>query len=107
MKINKKKFLLTVEKVFTVVSLLLYSGGILTVILSGGASEGDNVKIDSDSSLIQLIFLLIYLVTCLMIRIMVAIDEILPSSRILGLGKLITRILGLRASRHTSETFSG
>ena len=67
MKINKKKFLLTVEKVFTVVSLLLYSGGILTVILSGGASEGDNVKIDSDSSLIQLIFLLIYLVTCLLL----------------------------------------
>jgi exopolysaccharide production protein ExoQ len=67
MKINKKEFLITLEKVFTVVVLLLYSGGPLTVIFSGGASEGDNEGGNTDTSLIQLVFLLIYLVTSVLL----------------------------------------
>lgn len=69
MKINKREFLLTLEKVFTVVSLLFYSGGPLTVILSGGASEGDDVTVKADTTLIQLVFLIIYFITfCLLLR---------------------------------------
>jgi hypothetical protein len=63
MKINKKKLFLTLEKVFVVVSLLMYSGGPLTVILSGGASEGDNAVRSRDTTLILLLFMLIYLIT--------------------------------------------
>ncbi|BAY20656.1 O-antigen polymerase [Calothrix sp. NIES-2100] len=67
MKINKKEFLLTLEKVFTVVSLLLYSGGPLTVIVSGGASEGDGEGANTDTGVIQLVFLLIYLITSVLL----------------------------------------
>ena len=35
------KFLILVEKVFTITSFVHYSGGPLLVILSGGVSEGD------------------------------------------------------------------
>ncbi|BAY61778.1 O-antigen polymerase [Calothrix brevissima NIES-22] len=67
MKIYKKEFLLTLEKVFTVVSLLLYSGGPLTVIVSGGASQGDGEAADLNTSSIQLVFMLIYLITVLLL----------------------------------------
>ncbi|WP_424097677.1 O-antigen ligase family protein [Moorena producens] len=50
------------EPIFTTVSLVLYSGGVLTVILSGGRSEGDVIQ-EFDSSLSRLLFVLIYLVT--------------------------------------------
>lgn len=63
MKINKKEFLLALEKTFTVISLLFYSGGPLTLLLSGGVSEGDDSTGETDTSFIQLVFLLIYLVT--------------------------------------------
>ena len=63
-----KKLLLFAEKAFTVISLIHYSGGPLVVILSGGASEGDEVGGSSDFALIQLIFLVIYLITlCLLV----------------------------------------
>ena len=57
-----KKLLLFTEEAFTVVSLLLYSGGPLTVILSGGASEGDDSE-ETNTSLILALFFLNYLVT--------------------------------------------
>jgi len=45
-----------------------YSGGPLVVILSGGASEGDEAGGASDFALIQLIFLVIYFITfCLLV----------------------------------------
>lgn len=63
-----KKLLLFAEKAFTVLSLIHYSGGPLVVILSGGASEGDDSESSSDFALIQLIFLVIYLITfCLLL----------------------------------------
>ena len=57
-----KKILLFTEEAFTVVSLLLYSGGPLTVILSGGASEGDDSG-ETNTSLILVLFFFNYLVT--------------------------------------------
>ncbi len=62
------KRLLFAEKAFTVISLIHYSGGPLVVILSGGASEGDDSAGGADFALIQLIFLVIYFITfCLLI----------------------------------------
>ncbi len=57
-----KKLLLFTEEAFAVVSLLLYSGGPLTVILSGGANEGDDSG-ETNTSLILVLFFLNYLVT--------------------------------------------
>ncbi len=51
------------EYIFTVLSLMLYTGGILTVVISGGFSEGEAEGIESDNSLIKQIFFLIYLIT--------------------------------------------
>jgi exopolysaccharide production protein ExoQ len=64
-----KKLLLFAEKAFTVLSLIHYSGGPLVVILSDGASEGDNPpEGSSDFALIQLLFLVIYLIAfCLLV----------------------------------------
>ncbi|ABA24439.1 O-antigen polymerase [Trichormus variabilis ATCC 29413] len=58
-----KKYLLLAEKAFTVLSLLHYSGAPLVVILSGGASEGDDSIAAPDFALIQFIFLIIYFIT--------------------------------------------
>ncbi|MEM7714225.1 MAG: O-antigen ligase family protein [Cyanobacteria bacterium P01_A01_bin.68] len=57
-----KKLLLFTEEAFTVVSLLLYSGGPLTVILSNGANEGDD-SVETNTSLILVLFFFNYLVT--------------------------------------------
>lgn len=58
-----KKILGFAERGFTVVSLLFFSRGLLELILSGGASEGDGSPKLSSSSLMQFVFFLIYLVT--------------------------------------------
>jgi O-antigen ligase len=59
-----RKLLLFAEQGFTVLSLMIYTGGPLTVILSGGASEGEAAFTDAnDNSLIKLILLLNYLVS--------------------------------------------
>lgn len=60
-----KKLLKFAEQGFTVVSLLLYSGGPLTVILSGGANEGDadSDSTEPDNSLILILFFINYLIT--------------------------------------------
>ncbi len=63
-----RKLLGFAELAFTVLSLLLYTGGPLTVIITGGASQGDGLNGEEvDSSLIQLIFLLNYVVTFLLL----------------------------------------
>jgi exopolysaccharide production protein ExoQ len=61
-----RKLLGFAEHAFTVISLLLYSGGPLTVILSNGANEGDleTGVAEIDSSLILVFFFINYLVTC-------------------------------------------
>ncbi|MBS3027710.1 MAG: O-antigen ligase family protein [Dolichospermum sp. DET50] len=55
------KVLIFSEQVFTVAAVMIYSGAILTLILSGGMQE--NEFVDFDSSLIQIINLLLYIVT--------------------------------------------
>jgi len=61
-----RKLLGFAERAFTIISLLLYSGGPLTVILSNGANEGDieTGSAEIDSSLILVFFFINYLVTC-------------------------------------------
>jgi O-antigen ligase len=58
-----RKILKFAEQAFTVLSLLLYSGGVLAVIISGGASEGDKEEAPTDFAVIRLIFFVIYFVT--------------------------------------------
>jgi exopolysaccharide production protein ExoQ len=65
-----KKLLKLAELGFTVISLLLYSGGPLTVILSGGASEGEEESGASeggDNSLILILFFFNYIITCFLL----------------------------------------
>jgi O-antigen ligase len=63
-----RKLLGFAEHAFAVVAVLIYSGGPLTVIISDGASEGDGRgPVSSDTSLIQLICMLIYAVTCFLL----------------------------------------
>ena len=67
-----KKLLKLAELGFTVISLLLYSGGPLTVILSGGASEGedeDDAGEGGDNSLILVFFLFNYLITFVLLAL--------------------------------------
>ncbi|MCW5312300.1 O-antigen ligase family protein [Nostoc sp. KVJ3] len=60
-----KKLLIYAEYVFTVVALLIYSGAIFTVVLSGGAGQSESVEYDS--SVIRVILFLIYAVTFLLL----------------------------------------
>lgn len=57
------KRLILAEQIFTVVSLVNYTGGPLAVILSGGASEGDNSVVTANYALIQLVFFLNYTIS--------------------------------------------
>ncbi|MFH7241640.1 MAG: O-antigen ligase family protein [Spirulina sp.] len=60
--INLKNWLDRFEKVFTVLSLFLYSAALLPVVLTGGASEGDGFDLSTaDFTLNRLCFLLNYL----------------------------------------------
>jgi O-antigen ligase len=56
-----RKILSFAELAFTIIALLIYSGAILYVVLSGGAQESEFVEFDS--SLIQIIYFLLYIVT--------------------------------------------
>ena len=66
-----KQLLKLAELGFTVISLLLYSGGPLTVILSGGASEGGDEELETseggDNSLILILFFLNYIITFILL----------------------------------------
>ncbi len=66
-----RKFIEFAEHAFTVVSLMLYSGGPLTVILSGGANEADKESAapEMDSSLILVLFFINYLVTLVLLAV--------------------------------------
>jgi O-antigen ligase len=57
-----KTYLRIAEYIFTVVSLLFYTGGPLVVILSGGHSEGLSTA-PPDFAIVRLCFLLIYIIT--------------------------------------------
>jgi exopolysaccharide production protein ExoQ len=61
------KLLRQAEYGFTVISLVLYTGGILFLLISGGANQSD-ITVTYDTSLYKLSFILIYLVTiCLLL----------------------------------------
>jgi O-antigen ligase len=60
-----RKVLIFAEQGFTVACLLMYSGAIFTLVLSGGAGEDDIVEYDS--SLIRIIYSLIYAITYLLL----------------------------------------
>ena len=62
-----KKFLALAEQVFTVISLFFFSGGVLTLVLSGGFSQGDGQEPPDSYPLIQLVFLIIYIITFFLI----------------------------------------
>lgn len=55
----------TIEYIFTIVSLLFYTGGPLPVILSGGFSRGASTTVEPDFALVKLCFQLIYIITLL------------------------------------------
>lgn len=87
---TKKNWLL-LEKVFTIASLIHYSGAPLVVILSGGASEGDGGTVSSDFALIQLVFLVIYFINlCLLIIRWKKVVTIIPQGMIIWLLLTIT-----------------
>ncbi len=57
-----------IEKTFTIISLFLYSGPVLRLIFSGGASPGDGQETPYNYPLIQVIFVILYFLTaCLLI----------------------------------------
>ena len=60
-----RKLLIYAEQGFTVAALLIYSGAILTLVLSGGAGQQDAVEYDS--SLTRIIFFGIYAITLLLL----------------------------------------
>ena len=65
---NWKKHLLSIEYGLTILGILLYSGSILTLALSGGISEGefgDDIKLESP--LIKQIFAAFYGITVILL----------------------------------------
>lgn len=50
------------EQIFTILSLIIYSGGILTLVISGGSGQAD-VEVNYDTSLIRTFYFVIYLIT--------------------------------------------
>jgi exopolysaccharide production protein ExoQ len=63
------EILVLVEKVFTVFTLVVMSGGVFPIVLSGGFSEGDLIAGPKDFPQLQILFLLIYLVTLFLLTL--------------------------------------
>lgn len=84
------KRLILAEKIFTVVSLLHYTGGPLAVILSGGASEGNNSVEIPDYALIQFLFFINFTISFFLLVL-----RWKKTIKTLRQGKHITVLLGL------------
>lgn len=84
------KRLILAEKVFTVVSLINYAGGLIALILSGGASEGDKVVGTPDNALIQLVFFINYVISFFLLAF-----RWKKVIKILNKDRFITVLLGL------------
>ena len=84
------KGLLIAEKIFTVISLLHYTGGPLVVILSGGESEGDNAIGISSYPLIQFLFFLNFAISFILLAL--RWKSVLS---VLSRERLISTLLGL------------
>jgi exopolysaccharide production protein ExoQ len=79
------KLLIWTEKVFTVISLIHYSGGPLLVILSNGVSEGEEGD-DATFALINIIFSVIYIITfCLLLLRWKKVVTVIASNRLVWL----------------------
>jgi exopolysaccharide production protein ExoQ len=63
-----RKFILF-EKIFAIVSFIHYSGGPLLLFLSGGVSEGEDGDDVATFALINVIFLVIYAITFVLLSI--------------------------------------
>ena len=61
-RLMDKRLLSWIEYVFTVLALVLYSGGPLTVILTGGHSQGEEQAATQDFRIMQLLFAATYLI---------------------------------------------
>jgi exopolysaccharide production protein ExoQ len=61
-----QKFLRLTEYGFTVFALLMYTGAVLLLVLSGGVGE-EVVEKNFDTTLYKLTFIVIYLVTCILL----------------------------------------
>jgi exopolysaccharide production protein ExoQ len=57
-----RKIYLFLEQAFTVLALIIYSGGVLTLLVSGGTGEVD-VEVTYDTSSIRIFYFSIYLIT--------------------------------------------
>jgi exopolysaccharide production protein ExoQ len=57
-----RKVYLLLEQAFTVLALIIYSGGVLTLLVSGGTGEVD-VEVTYDTSSIRIFYFSIYLIT--------------------------------------------
>jgi exopolysaccharide production protein ExoQ len=58
-----KKTIVVFEQIFTVLSFLLYTGGILALVISGGKNEGESGEGGGDFGIIKQLFILINLIT--------------------------------------------
>lgn len=65
------------EQAFVVLTLIIYSGGLLTLLVSGGAGETE-VEVTYDTSWVRIFYFVMYLITCclLALRWRTAIDII-------------------------------
>ncbi|MBD2435783.1 O-antigen ligase [Nostoc sp. FACHB-110] len=85
------KYFTLAEKIFTIFSLLHYTGGPLAVILSGGASEGDGLgRSSQDNLFIQLLFFLNFLIS--FVLLVLRWKKVV---KILSQDRYITIIIGL------------
>lgn len=56
------------EQAFIVLTLIIYSGGFLTLLVSGGAGETD-VEVTYDTSWVRIFYFVTYLITCLLLAL--------------------------------------
>lgn len=55
------------EKIFVILALQLYSGGIIYVILSGGVSQGEDSQVPVDLTIVRQILLVVYSITFILL----------------------------------------
>lgn len=65
-----KDYFNIIEKIFTIFSIMIYSGGFLNLMASGGANEGDFHLIQADNySALLLVYKLIYIITFVLLTL--------------------------------------
>lgn len=65
-----KRFFISFEKLFTVISIVIYSGGFFKLVLSNGANEEDlGIVQNNDYSIVLLVYKLIYIITFILLSL--------------------------------------